>query len=104
MWNEYKHQRNFTTNLIKKKKRQWIADLVSCSEGKQTKKLWSTLRNTQPEKGISELVNITNHTTATSANDIANLLNHHFVNITQKYSNTHPTMSNKPDLSKSNYS
>ena len=47
LWNEYKTQRNYTTNLIRKKKKLYISNLISESNDKQTKKLWQVMRNTK---------------------------------------------------------
>ena len=92
-WNAYKKQRNFTNNLIRRKKKQHIANLVSDSHQKQTKKLWQTLRN-------SCHANVTPRGDSSPLNDstVANTLNTHFSNIGHKlnsnfssHTSSHPT-------------
>ena len=79
-WDAYKQKRNYTTNLIKRKKKMHISKLFDDSQGKQTKHLWSKLRNVDTSNTIlSSLGN-----TQPQPNlDITNALNHHFSNISQ---------------------
>ena len=42
-WKDYKIQRNFVTNLIKKKKKQSIGQLIKTSKPGDSRKLWSVL-------------------------------------------------------------
>ena len=43
-WEEYKNQCNYTTNLIKPKKKQHVEELILNSKGRQTKHLWNILK------------------------------------------------------------
>ena len=43
-WDAYKQQRNFTTHLIQRKKKEHVAKLIATSNGKQTKQLWQALK------------------------------------------------------------
>ena len=45
LWRAYKQERNLTNNLIKRKKKAHIANLVDKNHGRQTRHLWETLRN-----------------------------------------------------------
>ena len=80
-WTEYKRQRNFTTNLIRKKKKQYVSKLVSQSDNKQTKQLWNVLRNTQKSLTIPNISHSSTEPCNTSPLDASNSLNQHFVNI-----------------------
>ena len=51
-WKDYKIQRNFVTNLIKKKKKQSIGQLIKTSKPGDSRKLWSVL-NVKSKKGSS---------------------------------------------------
>ena len=87
-WSEYKKQRNFTNNLIRKKKRQHVANLISQADGKQTKHLWNVLRNSQhssilPDAPLSLDVD--------PLMAVANSLNNHFVNIVDSLSSDSST-------------
>lgn len=89
MWAEYKTQRNFTTNLIRKKKKLYISTLVSDSTNKQTKKLWQVVRNNHHTQTIPDSTKADN----ASEHSLGNMMNKHFVNITQNLKtipNTNP--------------
>ncbi|XP_067949404.1 uncharacterized protein [Watersipora subatra] len=82
-WAEYKHQRNFLTNLEQKKKKQYVDNLVSQSDTKQTKHLWNVLCNTQLSSTIPNIPQSLTDPCTSSLTKVANSLNHHFVNIAQ---------------------
>ena len=111
LWLKYKQQRNFTTNFIKKKKRSYIANVLSDSNGKQTKDLRPTLKNNHKTKQSPKPSKHDNAPPNDQAT--ANELNKYFTNIGSclsptydlpKYSETKPLsyitkLSNVPLLS-----
>ena len=42
-WDRYKTQRNYVTNLIKRKKRKCVEDVINDSKPGDTRKLWTML-------------------------------------------------------------
>ena len=83
-WDAYKQLRNYTTNLIKRKKKEYISNLVKNNQGKQTKHLWDALRNTSADNTTPSWGNQSAHPNL----DIANALNTHFTNISKINNNT----------------
>ena len=80
-WDAYKQKRNYTTNLIRRKKKIHILKLIADSQGKQTKHLRSTLRNVNTFNTIPSSLG---NTQPQSNLDIDNALSHNFSNISQK--------------------
>ena len=78
-WDAYKQLRNYTTNLIKRRKKEYISNLVKNNQGKQTKHLWDALRNTSADNTTPSWGNQSAHPNL----DIANALNTHFTNISK---------------------
>ena len=77
--NECKTQRNYTTNLIRKKKKLYIPNLSSESKAEQTKKLWQVFRNTNKNNTNLDMSSKTD----TPKLSLGNALNKHFVNISR---------------------
>ena len=71
-WDEYKKQRNLVTNLIKRKKRQCIAELIRSSKPGDTSSVWRALKLNKSK--------VRNVETNLSADD----LNQHFTSIAAK--------------------
>ena len=92
-WAAYKTQRNYTNNLIKRKKKQHVTNLISDGNQKQTKKLWNTLRNS-PSSTVTP--RYLGHNLPQTDTDIANALNSHFSNVSSLSSSRTPAT---PDLS-----
>ena len=44
-WTEYKKQRNFTTNLIAKRKKEYIDNIVTRTKGRDTRAIWNLINN-----------------------------------------------------------
>ena len=90
---EYKYQRNFTTNFIKRKKIKHVSKLI-INQGKQTSALWNTVGNNQRTKGIDDIFTESTAQTLNSDEDIANHLSQHFMtNVkTLKSNTTHTTV------------
>ena len=51
-WPEYKKQRNYVTNLIKRKKKNVITELIKTNKT-NTKPLWDALKVNRSENGLS---------------------------------------------------
>ena len=83
-WPEYKQQRNYTTNLIRRKKKKHVADLICQSQGKQTKQLWEILRNTSRSNTLPTIFQEGDARKPLSDGELATLLNTHFSNIANK--------------------
>lgn len=83
-WNEYKKQRNFVTNLIKRKKKECIADLIRSSKSGDTSSVWKAL-NLKKTKARSLETNL-------SAND----LNLHFTSIAHKLTSKYKCVNQTP--------
>jgi hypothetical protein len=98
-WEDYKRQRNYTTNLIKRKKKEYVANLIANSKGRQTKQLWQVLRNSQQRSNITpELLDPSDALHPPSDCDIANAINSHFVNIARNINISSPSSANySPD-------
>lgn len=95
LWSEYKTQRNYTTNLIRKKKKHYISNLVSESKTKQTKKLWQALRNSYATDTIPDKLSHTGD----PKQDLGNMFNDYFVNITRDLNvNNRSTSTSFPSL------
>lgn len=90
-WAAYKQQRNYTTNLIKRKKKEHVARLISQSNGKQTKHLWQVLRNSSPSNTLPKSLPHSNSVSLPSDDELASSLNLHFVNISKGLSSSTPT-------------
>ena len=67
-WDAYKQLRNYTTNLIKRKKKEYISNLVKNNQGKQTKHLWDALRNTSADNTTPSWGNQSAHPNSDIAN------------------------------------
>ena len=78
-WLAYKKQRNYTTNLIKVKKKEHINQTISKSNNQDTRELWALLRNKPktsfPHKMSNEYIETEDPKT------IAEILNHHFTSV-----------------------
>lgn len=95
-WDDYKQQRNYTTNLIKKKKRKYVSNIISESDNKQTKHLWTVLRNSQKTCILPDpdLFSTTDHPDKPNNIALADAINSHFINITSTLVSVCPSVPN----------
>ena len=94
-WASYKHQRNYTTNLIKRKKREHVKHLVSSSKDKQTKLLWQTLRNTAQSSVTPNLSHGQDSSPIQTCDlNTANQMNKHFACIIESLGVSDPPLLN----------
>ena len=82
---EYRRARNYTTNLIKRKKSNYLDNIVKNSNNRQTKKLWDIIRNKEAQSTtISSIADPTSPQQLNSSpQQIANTLNNHFTDISK---------------------
>lgn len=96
---EYTSYRNFLNNLIKRTKNNYYKQKISECRG-DLRKTWQTINEitsskTKPSSAINELISISG-TKLSSPADIANELNHHYVNTASNLTQNIPPVSPPP--------
>jgi hypothetical protein len=90
----YKKQRNHTTNLIKKKKKQFIDKILEKSSNQDTRHLWNVIRNRSSNP--HPVIKTDNGLKVTDPSTIANTLNEYFATVASK-STLSSTCHHKPN-------
>ena len=81
-WNNYKSQRNFCTNLLRKTKRDHFRNL-NIRELNDNKKFWKRIKPFFSEKGLANnsIVLKENGNLITDTQELANLFNTYYINL-----------------------
>ena len=81
-WNNYKYQRNFCTNLLRKTKFDYFRNL-NVEDLNDNKKFWKNIKSFFSDKGLasSDIVLKEESDSITYNKKLANLFNTYFVNI-----------------------
>ena len=84
-WSNYKTQRNFCTNLLRKTKKEYFSklDIIKISD---SKKFWKTIKPFFSDKGLNcnKMMLSENDQIISDETTIADTMNKYFVNITKK--------------------
>ena len=81
-WNNYKSQRNFCTNLLRKTKRDYFRNL-NMRELNDNKKFWKRIKPFFSDKGLAHnsIVLKENGNLITDTQELANLFNTYYINL-----------------------
>ena len=81
-WNNYKSQRNFCTNLLRKTKRDYFRNL-NIRELNDNKKFWKRIKPFLSDKGLANnsIVLKENGNLITDTQELANLFNTYYINL-----------------------
>ena len=79
----YRRVRNYTTNLIKRKKSTYLDNLITESGGRQTKHLWNIIKNRQSYNTIPPMKGASTPAGNKSTYNTANILNNHFTDLSK---------------------
>ena len=82
-WENYKKQRNFCTNLLKKTKSEYFRNL-NIKELNDNKKFWKKIKPLFSDKGLetNNIILKEKNELITNSSTLANLFNNYFINIT----------------------
>ena len=84
-WSNYKTQRNFCTNFLRKTKKEYFSklDIIKISD---SKKFWKTIKPFFSDKGLNcnKMMLSENDQIISDETTIADTMNKYFVNITKK--------------------
>lgn len=78
---DYRRARNYTTNLIKRKKSSYIDSMVKDSDGRQTKRLWDVIQNRQHSTSTPSFTDTKTPNGVSTEYATANCLNDHFTDL-----------------------
>ena len=83
-WNNYKFQRNFCVNLLRKTKKQYFTNL-DIKILNDNKKFWSIIKPFLSDKVSSsnKLMLVENDNLVSDSTSVATIMNKHFINITK---------------------
>ena len=83
-WNDFKRQRNICVQLLRKTKKEYFENLDS-NKISDSKKFWSTVKPLFSDKGLNngKMTLFENNEFHSNEADIAEIMNHHFINVTK---------------------
>ena len=100
-WENYKKQRNFCTNLLKKTKSEYFRNL-NIKELNDNKKFWKKIKPFFSDKGLetNNIILKEKNELITNSSTLANLFNNYFINITStlKLKQSPPKFPSIPNL------
>ena len=100
-WENYKEQRNFCTNLLKKTKSEYFRNL-NIKDLNSNKKFWKKIKPFFSEKGLetNNIILKEKNELITNSSTLANLFNNYFINITStlKLKQSPPKFPSIPNL------
>ena len=84
-WNSYKQKRNIVTDMIRKAKRSYVSESISCNNGNSSA-MWKSLRRIMPRKqNETSIQKLTlDGKEVLGSKQIASSLNDHFVGLAKK--------------------
>ena len=95
-WAEYKRQRNYTTNLITKRKKEYIDNIVAKSKGQDTRPIWNLINNRS--KTTTPITISDGQQTYSDPTVVASVRNNHFTGLKPHPINSTSNSTYSPNL------